>query len=148
MSNENKYLQGNSFNSSKKPWNVKAVFLVMDLMTSICNWQPCSFCRMETELPGDSARGGEFVTFSHACVSRTSVRMYIYGMFHGLPRLHANYPHDRVMWQLLLHLALHRRLKRYSGPRFYVSSVWRSRVWDFRLVKEPQAWKNRPLSKI
>ena len=23
-----------------------------------------------------------------------------------------------------------------------------SRVWDFRLVKEPQAWKNRPLSKI
>ena len=25
---------------------------------------------------------------------------------------------------------------------------WGSRVWDFRLVKEPQAWKNRPLSKI
>ena len=23
-----------------------------------------------------------------------------------------------------------------------------SLVWDFRLVKEPQAWKNRPLSKI
>ena len=23
-----------------------------------------------------------------------------------------------------------------------------SRVWDFRLVKEPQAWKNSPLSKI
>ena len=23
-----------------------------------------------------------------------------------------------------------------------------SRVWDFRLVKEPQAWKNRPLRKI
>ena len=25
---------------------------------------------------------------------------------------------------------------------------WGSRVWDFRLVKEPQAWKIRPLSKI
>ena len=25
---------------------------------------------------------------------------------------------------------------------------WGSWVWDFRLVKEPQAWKNRPLSKI
>ena len=25
---------------------------------------------------------------------------------------------------------------------------WGSRVWDFRLVKEPQTWKNRPLSKI
>ena len=23
-----------------------------------------------------------------------------------------------------------------------------SRFWDFRLVKEPQAWKNRPLNKI
>ena len=28
------------------------------------------------------------------------------------------------------------------------TSSWRSQVWDFRLVKEPQAWKNRPLSKI
>ena len=32
-------------------------------------------------------------------------------------------------------------------------SSWRdfklgSRVWDFRFIKEPQAWKNRPLSKI
>ena len=25
---------------------------------------------------------------------------------------------------------------------------WMSRVWDFRLVQEPQAWKNRPLSKV
>ena len=25
---------------------------------------------------------------------------------------------------------------------------WGSRVWNFRLVKEPQTWKNRPLSKI
>ena len=25
---------------------------------------------------------------------------------------------------------------------------WGSRVWDFRLVKEAQAWKNRPLSKL
>jgi hypothetical protein len=25
---------------------------------------------------------------------------------------------------------------------------WGSRVWDFRLVKEPQSWKNRPLSKL
>ena len=25
---------------------------------------------------------------------------------------------------------------------------WGSRVWDFRLVKEPQAWKNRPLKKL
>ena len=25
---------------------------------------------------------------------------------------------------------------------------WRSQVWDFSLVKEPQAWKNRPLSQI
>ena len=25
---------------------------------------------------------------------------------------------------------------------------WGSRVWDFRIVKEPQAWKRRPLSKI
>ena len=25
---------------------------------------------------------------------------------------------------------------------------WGSRVWDFRLVKEPQAEKNKPLSKI
>ena len=25
---------------------------------------------------------------------------------------------------------------------------WGSRFWDFRLVKEPQAWKNRPLSKL
>ena len=28
------------------------------------------------------------------------------------------------------------------------TSSWGSRVWDFRLVKEPQAWKNRPLSKF
>ena len=27
------------------------------------------------------------------------------------------------------------------------TSSWGSRVWDFRLVKEPQAWKNRPLRK-
>ena len=26
------------------------------------------------------------------------------------------------------------------------SFSWGSRVWDFRLVKEPQAWKNKPLS--
>ena len=25
---------------------------------------------------------------------------------------------------------------------------WGSRVWDFRLVKEPQVWKNWPLNKI
>ena len=34
-----------------------------------------------------------------------------------------------------------------TGPPGGTSS-WESRVWDFRLVKEPQAWKNRPLSKI
>ena len=28
------------------------------------------------------------------------------------------------------------------------TSSWGSRVWDFRLVKGPQAWKNRTLSKI
>ena len=33
-----------------------------------------------------------------------------------------------------------------SPPRGTLS--WGSRVWDFRLVKEPQTWKNRPLSKI
>ena len=33
-----------------------------------------------------------------------------------------------------------------SPPRGTLS--WGSRVWDFRLDKEPQAWKNRPLSKI
>ena len=33
-----------------------------------------------------------------------------------------------------------------SSPRGTLS--WGSWIWDFRLVKEPQAWKNRPLSKI
>ena len=33
-----------------------------------------------------------------------------------------------------------------NPPRGTLS--WGSRVWDFRLVKEPEAWKNRPLSKI
>ena len=35
-----------------------------------------------------------------------------------------------------------------SSGRDFKLEVPRSRVWDFRLVKEPQAWKNRPLRKI
>ena len=38
------------------------------------------------------------------------------------------------------------KLLRTSPPGGILS--WRSQVWDFRLVKEPQAWKNGLLRKI
>ena len=65
------------------------------------------------------------------------------------------------LWSLLHSLFCEYRSKKSGWGRWIFQDVkilstsppgetlsWGSRVWDFRLVKEPQAWKSMPLSTI